>query len=113
MAFAWPLAWSDLGSRARSHRTRRPWLRAALPAALICAGALVLSPPWRAAASKAVAPAPAAAPAAPGSPALPAAGDPATLLGALLVVAGALALLPALLSKLQSRARGGGRIELV
>src|SRR5262249_29964584 len=110
MAFAWPLALNEFGARARTLRSGRTWLRAVLPAALVCAGALLLSPRWRGGPQK-----PAAAPraAAPDAPLLPAAGDPLTLVGALLVVGGALALLPSLLARLQARARGGGQIELV
>ncbi|HET6163409.1 MAG TPA: flagellar biosynthetic protein FliO [Planctomycetota bacterium] len=109
MAFAWPLARHDFGAGARSLLTRGAWLRAVLPAALVCAGALLLAPPWRKAPPEAAPEKPVAAPA---SPLLPAGGDPATLVGALLVVGGALALLPAILSRLQSHKRGG-LIDLV
>jgi hypothetical protein len=102
MAFAWPLARHDFGAGARSLLTRGAWLRAVLPAALVCAGALLLAPPWRKALPEAAPEKPVAAPA---SPLLPAGADPSALVGALLVVGGALALLPAILSRLQSSKR--------
>ena len=71
---------------------------------------MLLAPPWRRGAAE---PAPAQPAVAPAAPALPGVGDPAALVGALLVVGGALALLPALLSKLSLRRGRGGQIELV
>jgi len=108
MAFAWPLAVRDSGPRARpfgraSSGASRRWLRVALPFALIGGGALLLSPPWRSA------PPPAAAP----SPFAPSGGEPLALLGALLVVGGALAALPWIVARVGARARGGGQIALL
>src|SRR5258706_4773173 len=111
MAYAWPLALRDVDAGARAFRSKRTWLRAVVPAALVCAGALLLSPPWRNAPSAASAAPPAVNPA----PLLPASGggDPMALVGALLVVGGALALLPSILSRLQARRSGGGLIDVV
>jgi flagellar biogenesis protein FliO len=109
MAYAWPLALRDVDAGARAFRSKRTWLRAVVPAALVCAGALLLSPPWRHAPSAAP---PAVDPSAPLQPA-PGVGDPMALVGALLVVGGALALLPSILSRLQARRSGGGLIDVV
>jgi len=109
MAYAWPLALRDVDAGARAFRSKRTWLRAVVPAALVCAGALLLSPPWRHAPSAAP---PSVDPSAPLLPA-PGVGDPMALVGALLVVGGALALLPSILSRLQARRSGGGLIDVV
>jgi flagellar biogenesis protein FliO len=112
MAYAWPLALRDVDAGARAFRSKRTWLRAVVPAALVCAGALLLSPPWRNAPSAASAAPPAVAPPAPLLPAS-GVGDPMALVGALLVVGGALALLPSILARLQARRSGGGLIDVV
>lgn len=129
MAMAWPLVVRDFKTRARSTNSRG-WWRAVVPALLVCAGALLLAPPWRgASAPSGSAGAPPAAhaaerSAAPDSVAAPAglretlvppgSGiEPASLLGALLVVGGALFAMPWLLKRVQSRTRRGGEIDLV
>lgn len=112
MAMAWPLAVRDFLPRARATNSRR-WWRAVVPALLVCAGALLLAPPWRGAAPP---PPPAANPRANApEPLLPPAPifDPTTLVGALLVVGGALALLPSILARVSARSRRGGEIDLV
>jgi flagellar biogenesis protein FliO len=115
MAMAWPLAVRDFLPRARATNSRgsRGWWRAVVPALLVCAGALVLAPPWKGAAPSPASPASAPAKA-PDSLLPPTAGvDATTLLGALLVVGGALAAMPWILARVTSRARRGGEIDLV
>jgi flagellar protein FliO/FliZ len=102
MAVAWPIGVRGAGARARF-----PGLwRALLPAALLCAGALLLAPPARVDVG--------VASGARGSAASP--GDASrvgTLLGAALVIAGALAALPALLKRLHPAARADGAIRVL
>jgi flagellar biogenesis protein FliO len=108
MAFAWPLAARDFLPRARASNTKS-WWRAVVPALLVCAGALLLAPPWKGSP-------PAATPVvdAPASPfPLTTGADPLTLVGALLVVGGALVAMPWILSRVTTRAKSGGQIELV
>ncbi len=87
MAFAMPLA-----ARSRTPRARALTFRL-VPGVLLAAGALLLSQPWRTVAAPAF--------------------EPASLLGALLVIGGLLFFLPALLKRLAPATRAGGRIEVV
>lgn len=129
MAMAWPLAVRDFKPRARPTNSRG-WWRAVVPALLVCAGAFLLAPPWKgASAPSASAGAPpeahaSARPAASDSASRPddlrdrllpppSGADPTTLVGALLVVGGALFAMPWLLKRVQSRTRRGGEIDLV
>lgn len=106
MAFAWPLAARDRKPRPTM---AFPW-KAVVPALLVCAGACVLSPPWRSGTPAAAAPATSTSFNVPG---MPAGADPQALLGALLVVGGALAALPWILARVGPRTRAGGQIDVV
>jgi len=117
MAFAMPMS--------APVRAPRALLVRLLPAVLLCAGALLLTQPWRpaspatpassfvsslptasAASNPSVAPASGAFP---GAPAL----EPAPLIGALLVVGGLLFFLPAVIAKLSPAGNGRGWIGIV
>jgi flagellar biogenesis protein FliO len=107
MAFAMPIAAQGKAPRALLVR--------AVPALLLCAGALLLAQPWRSAPAN-----PFANPSAVASPAavtavLPAAAalEPAPVIGALLVVGGLLFFLPALLARFSRAGRGRGAIAVV
>jgi flagellar biogenesis protein FliO len=108
MAFAWPLAVRDVLPRARAMNGKNLW-RAIVPAVLVCAGALLLAPPWK---STPAASAPAAG-APPSLLPLSSGADALTLVGALLVIGGALVAMPWILSRVTTRAKSGGQIDLV